>query len=1225
MADLIGQHLGSYCLIRLLGRGSFGEVYLGKHLRLTMQAAVKVQRLHLADEDIEAFHAEAQTIASLVHPHIVRVLDFDVKDGLPFMVMDYAPNGSLRQRHPRGTQLPLLLVVSYVKQVAAALQYVHDQHLIHRDIKPENLLLSSQDNLLLADFGVALFLRQSHSPYSTHDLAQQVAGTPLYLAPEQLQGHPHLQSDQYALGVVIYEWLTGRPPFQGAPIEIAMHHLSMPPPPFRHVLPDFSPAVEEVVLRALAKEPELRFASVQDFATALQSAAQTGMSLHSIPLYVSGPAADSPRPSDTVPVAPVQEPPFSEPVITPSSVSSRGREERDLSKPEPMWRMPAFLTPFIGREQEVASICAMLQQAEVHLLTLVGMGGIGKTRLCIEVATQLHAHFADGVCFVALAPISNPDLAVPTIADALGIKEMGEQSLREQVEAELRQKHLLLLLDNFEQVVAAAPTVEALLLACPHLTVLVTSRAVLHLQAEHLFPVPPLTLPDLTQLPEYDVLVQSAAVALFQQRAQAVLPTFCITLANAPTIAEICVRLDGLPLAIELAAARIRLLPPQALLSRLMSRLQVLTGGARTLPTRQQTLRNTLQWSYDLLDTEEQRLFRHLAIFVGGCSLEAVEALCRGVGDQTTDVLNVMASLLDKSFIQQVEQTGNEPRFMMLETLREFGLEALAATGEMEATRQAHAAYYMALAEEAEPTWEGPQQAVWSERLEQEHDNLRAAMQWSLERGEVGHGMEIALRLGGALRRFWQMRGYLSEGRAFLEQVLARSEGVVASVRVKALIAMGHLAIIRGDYKRVETACEESLALCQQLGERADRARTLYLLGWFSWMKGDLVAARSLLEETVALFTQVGDKIGIAWSLMHLAITVSRQGDYIKGRALFEENLARQRELGNKRGIAFSLCMFAQLLIDCQQDLVTVRSMPEEGLTLFREISDKWGVATAFMLLGQVALQQGDVTTARSFAEESVRLCKEVGQRWDTGRSTAIFASQSVAILAEVADAQHDQAAARALYQESLEIAREVGDKVLIALGLESLAGVVAAQGEPVWATRLWGAAAALRNTIGAPIPPVERAGYERATAAVRTHLGEKAFAEAWAQGRTMTPEQVLVAQGPETTHQQIPVGSASAPPAKVSGYPAGLTRKHLHPKVFRDGPAKASGYPAGLTSREVEVLSLVAAGLTDVQIAEQLVISPRTVSTHLTSIYNKLGISSRSAATRFAVEHQLV
>jgi ATP/maltotriose-dependent transcriptional regulator MalT len=512
----------------------------------------------------------------------------------------------------------------------------------------------------------------------------------------------------------------------------------------------------------------------------------------------------------------------------------------------------------------------------------------------------------------------------------------------------------------------------------------------------------------------------------------------------------------------------------------------------------------------------------------------------------------------------------------------------------METIRQAHAAYYLGLAEEAEPEWESPKQVVWSERLEQEHDNVRAAMLWSLERGETGHDWELALRLGGALRRFWQVRGYLNEGRAFLERVLAGSVGIVSTGHVKALIAMGHVAVVQDDYDRVDAACKESLPLCQQLGDTWNTARTLYLLGWIAWLKGDLAPARSLMEQTLALFRQVDDKSFIAWSLMYLGIIAGRQGNYAEGRLLFEESVARQRELGNKRGTAFALCGFAQMLLGSQHEAAMVRPMLEESLALFRELGDKWGVAADSALLGQVALQLGDVANARSLAEVGVELCREVGHRW--------FLNQALTVLAKVAETEHDQSMARTLYQESLDVAREIGDKVLIALGLEGWARVVATQGEPVWATRLWGAAAALRDTIGAPMPPVGRASYEQAMAAARMHLGEQAFATAWTEGCAMTPEQALAARGPVTLPQPPLSAPSTIPPEKP-----------------------APTYPDGLTIREVEVLRLLAQGLTSAQIAERLVISVVTVNFHVRSIYSKLGVSSRAAATRYALEHHLV
>jgi predicted ATPase/DNA-binding CsgD family transcriptional regulator len=859
---------------------------------------------------------------------------------------------------------------------------------------------------------------------------------------------------------------------------------------------------------------------------------------------------------------------------------------------------PAQVTPLIGREQEVVAVVDLLGRPEVRELTLTGTGGIGKTRLGLQVAGELLDTFADGVYFVPLAPISEPALVAVTIAQTLGIKETGERSLLDLLKHFLQDKHVLLLLDNFEQVTAAATVLAELLAACPYLKLLVTSRAMLRVRGEHEFRVPPLALPDLAQLPGSEALLQYPAIVLFLDRALAIKPDFAVTEANVRVIAEICTRLDGLPLAIELAAVRVKLLPPQSLLQRLEHRLQILTGGAQDLPERQQTLRNTIAWSYYLLDGQEQRLFRRLCIFVGGFTLEAIEATCGAFGDGALAMLNQVASLMDKSLLQQSEQDrggggggegGEEPRFGMLETIREYGLEALGESNEVERMRQAHAAYYLSLAERAEPELGGPQQALWLGRLERDHDNLRVAMRWLMDDGREGKDRVMALRLGGALRRFWIVHSHISEGRNFLDNALAASEGVKeldAAVRAKALITAANLAVIQSDYQRAEVLATESLELFRELGDQSGVALSLYLLGTSAWTQGNSEATRTLTEEALAISRALGDKDRVAWSLYTLGMWHSSRGEYVGARALFEESLVMHRELGSKRGMASALTELAQLLFVSQGDAATIHDLVEEGQALFRELGYKEGIADSLGLAGKIALKEGEVDTARQLADESMKLYKEVGFRWGM--------VSSLCLLAKVTARQGDRAGARKLYEESLALASEVGRKELIATSLEGLASIVAAEGEPAWAAQLWGAAGSLRTAIGVSVAPVELADYEQAMAAAREQLGKKIFEARWVEGMEMTPEQAMAAQG---------VGSVLSTVSKGTSAPI---------------------YVAGLTAREVEVLRLVVRGMTNMQIAQELVLSEKTVATHLSHIFNKTNSENRAGAVAFAIRHGL-
>ncbi len=744
MGNFAGEQLGNYRIVGTLGQGGFAQVYLGEHIYLKSPAAVKVLHTLLTDEAHAAFMQEAQMLVRLHHPHIVRLLDFAVEAGMPFLVMEYAPGGNLRKLHPAGSRVALETVVAYIQQIASALHYAHSQHLIHGDVKPENILLGSQDELLLSDFGLSIRESQSHA-YSTQLVAQQIAGTSLYLAPEQLQGHSQPASDQYSLAVVVYEWLCGVPPFRGTALEIAVKHLTMPPQPLREYVPDLSPAVEEVVLQGLAKEPEQRFPDVLKFVAAFERAyrgiAQRPVSVNSTEQGIAS-ATEYPQ-----------------------STPAGGRFE-------PIWKVPSILTSLIGRERDVAAICRLLQLSMSRLITLLGTGGIGKTRLSLQVAVEMRQHFTDGVCFVSLAAISDPGLLMLAIAQELGIQDSRTLTIFEQVKNFLYKRHFLLLLDNFEQLIAAAPLIEDLLESCPHLTLLVTSRIVLHVRGEQEFLVAPLALPDLARpvmSASLEQVAQVASVRLFIQRARAILPDFQLTSANVRTIAEICVLLDGLPLAVELAAARIKLLPPQSLLARLAHRFDVLSNTVRPLAPHQQTLRSTLKWSYDLLDASEQRLFRRLGIFVGGWTLDAVEAVCYYDCDkEQVAALNEVASLLDKSLLLPFERDEEEPRLQMLMTVREYALECLQESGETEQTARAHALYYLALAEEAEHRQYGGEQAYWLQRLERDYENLRAALSWLSVQKEA----ELSLRLSGSLYWFWTVRAFYKEGYSWAEKAL---------------------------------------------------------------------------------------------------------------------------------------------------------------------------------------------------------------------------------------------------------------------------------------------------------------------------------------------------------------------------------------------------------------------------------------------------------------------
>ena len=684
-----------------------------------------------------------------------------------------------------------------------------------------------------------------------------------------------------------------------------------------------------------------------------------------------------------------------------------------------MNNLPAQPTPLVGRERELREVCGLLREEEVRLLTLTGPGGIGKTRLCLQVGAELLDEFEDGVFFVALATITDPALVASAIAEPLGVVETGERPLQEGLETYLRDKELLLILDNFEQVPGAAPLVGDLLSACPRLEVLATSRSVLRVYGEQEFAVPPLELPHPGRLPAIDRLSQYEAVRLFIERAKAARPDFSVTDENAPAVAEICMRLDGLPLAIELAAARIKLLPPRAMLERLGSRLKLVTGGARNLPERQRTLRGTIEWSYTLLEEGERALFARLAVFSGGRTLQAIEAICDAKGDLPVDTLDGVSSLLDKSLLRQEEGPEGEPRLVMLETIHEYAREKLEASGEAEEVRRLHAEFFLSLAEEAEPELIGPDQLACLERLEAEHDNMRAALSWSLEREPA-----TAFRLAGMLARFWEIRSYFSEGSRWVEAALRLSG-------------------------RPNT-----------ITEPATRAKLLSEAGTFAYYRADFDHATALHGEALELYRELGDDSGVAFALMCLGAQYGEKGDHERGAPFFEEALALSRRIGDRRNIVMTL----QNLADVER-------------------------------------QRGNYERAKTLGMESMALAREMEDKWQLARIVGWVGLLTVFRLDE-----HDLA--EGFLKESLTLNREVGSWEYFAYSLEGFAGLAGAKAQGARAARLWGAAEALRKTIGAPLSIEGHQYFERSMVATRAQLGEAAWEAAFAQGMAMAPEE---------------------------------------------------------------------------------------------------------------------
>jgi predicted ATPase len=980
-----------------------GEVYLGRDTRLGRNVAVKLlPAKHCLDaERVWRFEREARAASALNHPNIVTVYDIGYADEGRFIVMELVEGRTLRQAMEAGPMPAGIPVIG--GQIAKALAVAHAAGIVHRDIKPENIMIRQDGYVKVLDFGLARLVREPEKEPQALTGSGRVMGTVRYMSPEQARGeNPAAPSDVFSLGVVFYEMATGRHPFPSESVLGTIHAIATAGPAAPSSLnPGLGRDVEALILAMLEKTPTLRPTAAEvDSALAGR---QTG------------------------------------------SIAPRDAAKRSHN-------LPVHRTPFIGRRADRAALQPLLLDQAIRLITLTGPGGTGKTRLAVQVASDLAAHFPGGTCFVNLALISDGKLAIPAIAQALGVREVAGQPLGGLVREHLRGLgRMLLILDNFEQLVAAAPEVAELLDDCPDVKAMVTSRVVLRLYGEQEYSVLPLPLPEAGTALSPGRLMDFPSIALFVQRAAAVRPDFRLTVENAGAVGEICRRLDGLPLAIELAAARVKVLPPAGLLARIASRLELLRGGASDLPERQRTLRGTIDWSYDLLTPSEQRLFRRLAVFMGGCTLEAAEAVCNVEEDLEVEVLDAVTSLVDKSLLTQSGAGDEDARFTMLETLREYGQERLRQTGEWEPTREAHAAYCLVLAEEGLHAPNSAEQDAWLTRCDSEYDNFRAALEYLSAAGST----EWGLRLAAALLRFWESREHLTEGLAMLAAILNKPGAEAPSIpRAGALFAAGVLSAAQLD-PATERLTQESFEMYREFGDVAGMAMVMNGLAIQAVRREEYDEARARAEEAVALWSKLGAG-NVALALANLANIAKHQGDYATARSTYERILEDYRLAGDNRGIAFTLNGLGDVAAR-EGDYARARQHYDESLARFRAIRDQWGTAGVLRDLGSLERSEGKPAEAEAF------------------------------------------------YREALRIFRALGHHRGIARVLEHLAACAAMQDRPQQALTLAGAAAAMRERLKTPLSAGEQEELERILGPLRSG----AAAADWEAGRRMTLEAV--------------------------------------------------------------------------------------------------------------------
>jgi predicted ATPase/tRNA A-37 threonylcarbamoyl transferase component Bud32 len=946
---------GKYRVDAVLGSGGMGTVYRARQLRLQRTVALKLMRADMVTDAaaLARFEREALAVARLKHPHIVAIYDFgNAPDVGAYIVMEYVEGRSLREELRGRARLPVVEAFVLVLQVCSAVHAAHTAGVIHRDLKPENIVLeqtSEGASAKVLDFGIALL--EDAIGVERVSACGAIIGTPMYMSPEQCRGEElDARSDVYALGCVLYEMITGGPPFVAASaVGVMAQHLAAEAEPPSRRAEGIGSGLDAVLLRALAKCREDRYASAADLRRALEDAgAERGAG------HVSERAG---RRAGKEPARSVEA----------GTLALGGEVQRDAGPNN----LPHPLTRFIGRQAQIEEVKQRLETA--RLVTLTGVGGIGKTRLAVEVARAALADYPDGAWLAEFAPLVDPLLVSKTVAVVFGIQEESGRAIEEALVERLKHRRALLVLDNCEHLVdACARLVDGLLRACPELRVVATSREPLRVDGEALWSVPSLSVPDAQQPPPAERLTEYEATALLLDRAVLANPTFTATERNRGAILELCRQLDAIPLAIELAAARLRVLSVEQIVSKLGDRFCLLTGGARTLLPRQQTLRAAIDWSYDLLTEQERVLLRRLSVFANGWTLSAAEGVCAGGVIEQSEMLDLLTRLVDRSLVLADGQAP-EARYRMLETIKEYALECLRAAGESEEVQRRHAEYFLVQAEEAEPERWSMQVAEWLGRLEEEHDNLRTALGWLLE-----HDAHAHLRLATAIHNFWGLRGHLAEGRRWLEAALERSSVAPAPVRAKALGACGFLARQQGDLAAARAYLEESSRISRATGDRLLICASSHGLGWFALEQGDLRTARAYLEESLAAGREIGNDRLVANSLMTLGEAARLQGQWAEARTLYEQALALFRQVGNQAAVSVTLGNLGAVAC-VQDDLPVAHSCYREVLALEQAMGSKEGIACAMDGLAAVAAKRTAWEHSARLAGASEALRETIG------------------------------------------------------------------------------------------------------------------------------------------------------------------------------------------------------------------------------------------------------